>query len=238
MTGPASPRDRLVFPLDVPDLGSATDWLARLAGEVGVFKVGLELFTSAGPAAVQRVHQAGAACFLDLKLHDIPATMAKAVEAAARLDVRYLTVHASAGPTALHAAADAARGTDTRLLAVTVLTSLAQAELAAVGIEGTVATAARRLAGVARDVGIDGLVTSAHECAALRSELGEDTLLVVPGIRPPGSDPDDQQRAATPAEAVRAGADLLVVGRPIRTASNPVAAARDVVDAIGGAAGP
>ncbi|MFW6197273.1 MAG: orotidine-5'-phosphate decarboxylase, partial [Myxococcota bacterium] len=193
----AAPRERLVFPLDVPDLTSAAGWVDRLAPEVGVFKVGLELFTAEGPEAVRRVHDAGAGCFLDLKLHDIPATVGKAVTAATRLGVRYLTVHALSGPEGLRAASDAARGTGTRLLAVTVLTSLGPADLAAVGLGGTVADATRRLAVLARDAGIDGFVTSPQECADLRGEVGPDAVLVVPGIRPEGSAPDDQRRAAT-----------------------------------------
>ena len=128
-----NPHERIVFPLDVADLGEAEQWLARLAGEVGVFKVGLELFTAVGPAAVDAVHAAGAACFLDLKLHDIPATVASATRSAARLGVRYLTLHASAGPAALAAAAETVAGTETELLAVTVLTSLDDAALERIG---------------------------------------------------------------------------------------------------------
>jgi orotidine-5'-phosphate decarboxylase len=224
-----------VFPLDVPDLGTASAWVDRLAASVGVFKVGLQLFTAEGPAAVRRVHERGGACFLDLKLHDIPATVASAVTSAAGLGVRYLTVHAANGPRALEAAAAAARPTGTRLLAVTVLTSLGPDELRAVGLEGSPEAAALRLARLARDAGIDGFVTSPHECATLRRELGGDALLVVPGVRPQGSAPDDQRRAATPGEATRAGADLLVVGRPIRGAQDPVAAAQAIAAEIASA---
>jgi orotidine-5'-phosphate decarboxylase len=229
-----SARDRLVFPLDVPNLDAASVWVDRLAEQVGVFKVGLELFTAEGPEAVRRVHAAGCACFLDLKLHDIPATVASAVTAAAELGVRYLTVHASSGPAALQAAAAAAQGTGTRLLAVTVLTSMGPEDLGAIGLQGTPEEAVLRLARMAAGAGIDGFVTSPHECQALRQAVGQEALLVVPGVRPASSALDDQRRAATPADAVRAGADLLVVGRPIRNASNPVAAARAIAADIAG----
>jgi orotidine-5'-phosphate decarboxylase len=226
------PRDRLVFPLDVPDLETARVWIDRLAGEVGVLKVGLELFTAVGPDAVRAVHASGAKCFLDLKLHDISATMASAVRAAARLGVEYLTVHAAAAPAALAAVRDAADGSKTRLLAVTVLTSLDADELEAIGLAGPPAAAVERLARLAVRQGIDGLVCSPEECAALRRSLADDVLLVVPGIRPAGSERGDQARVATPGRARREGADLLVVGRPIRHADDPVAAARAIVAEI------
>ncbi len=226
------PRERLVFPLDVPDLETAQRWIDRLAGEVGVLKVGLELFTAAGPDAIRAVHAAGAKCFLDLKLHDISATMAAAVRAAARLGVEYLTVHAVAAPAALDAVREAASGSPTRLLAVTVLTSLDAPQLDAIGLAGPPAAAVERLARLATAHGLDGLVCSPEECAVLRRALGDDVMLVVPGIRPEGSARGDQARVATPAQARRDGADLLVVGRPIRNADDPVAAARAVVAEI------
>jgi orotidine-5'-phosphate decarboxylase len=229
-------KERLVLPLDVPDLDGAAALVSRLHGEVGVFKVGLELFTAAGPAAVEVVHDVGAQCFLDLKLHDIPATMAGAVASAAELGVKYLTLHALAGRRALAAAREAADGGPTRLLAVTVLTSLDDEELGELGMAGT-DDVVRRLARVSVDEGIDGLVCSARECEDLRRTLGADPLLVVPGIRPAGVDARDQRRTATPAAAIERGADLLVVGRPIREAADPVAAARAVVADIAAAAG-
>lgn len=226
------PRDRLVFPLDVPDLETAQEWIDRLSGEVGVLKVGLELFTAAGPDAVRAVHASGSKCFLDLKLHDISATMASAVRAAVKLGVDYLTVHAAAAPAGLAAVRDAAADSNTRLLAVTVLTSLDAGELDAIGLEGPPAAAVERLARLAMRHGIDGLVCSPEECASLRRSLADDVLLVVPGIRPAGSDRGDQTRVATPGRARRDGADLLVVGRPIRNAEDPVAAARAIVAEI------
>lgn len=228
-------RERLVLPLDVPDLDTARGHIERLAPEVGVFKVGLQLYTAAGPSAVRAVHDAGAACFLDLKLHDIPATMAHATEAAVALGVRFLTVHAAAGPAALRAVADIARGTSTQLLAVTVLTSLDDGELEAVGLAGPPAEAVLRLGELAIQAGLDGLVCSPHECAALRDTLGPDVTLMVPGVRPAGAALGDQRRAATPGDAIRAGASLLVVGRPIRNAEDPALAARAVVDEIAAA---
>jgi orotidine-5'-phosphate decarboxylase len=216
---------RLVFPLDVPDLDEARDWVRLLSGRVGVFKVGLELFTATGPASVAVVREAGAACFLDLKLHDIPATMAGAVRRAADLGVRFLTVHTAAGPRALRAAAEAAAGSGTTLLGVTVLTSLDDDELQAIGLPAPAEAAASRLGALARQAGVPGIVCSAHELPRLRRELGPEVVLVVPGIRPAGDQPGDQRRVATPVDAVRAGADLLVVGRPIRNAADPVAAA-------------
>ncbi len=226
-------HERIVFPLDVSSLDEARGWLDRLGTHVGVYKVGLELFTAVGPAAVEAVHAAGAACFLDLKLHDIPATVASAVRSAAALGVRYLTLHASAGPAALAAAVETARTTDTQLLAVTVLTSLDQGALDAIGLEGTPEAAVSRLAQVGHDAGVDGFVCSPREVAGLRQQLGSGATLVVPGVRPEGTATGDQRRTATPAEARAAGADLLVIGRPIRLADDPVAAARAIADEIG-----
>jgi orotidine-5'-phosphate decarboxylase len=231
------PKERLAVALDLPDLSAARAHMERLQGEVGLFKVGLELFTAAGPDAVRAVHDTGAACFLDLKLHDIPATVGRAVEAAVRQNVRYLTLHAAAGSDALAAAASAARGSDTHLIAVTVLTSLDAAALDAIGMAGPANHAALRLGRLARQAGVDGLVTSAHECPSLRRELGPQPLLVVPGVRPPETDRGDQRRVTTPDQAVRAGADLLVVGRPIRDAADPVAVARAIRGAIAAEAG-
>jgi orotidine-5'-phosphate decarboxylase len=232
---PEDPRAKLCLALDVAELASAEPLIDRMRGEVGVLKVGLELYTAEGPAAVRAVQRSGARCFLDLKLHDIPATVAKAVSAARSLGVDYLTVHASSGRAALEAAV-AAAGDEVTLLAVTVLTSLEAEDLASVGMAGPPADAVSRLAKLAIDAGVPGLVCSPKECARLRAELGPAPRLVVPGIRPAGASLDDQQRAATPAEAIRDGASILVVGRPIRGAADPVAAARAVVAEIAAAA--
>lgn len=223
-----------MFPLDVPDLEQARAWIARLSAEVGVFKVGLELFVAAGPSAVRAVHDAGARCFLDLKLHDIPATMAAATARAVADEVAFLTVHAAAGPSALRAVAEVARGSRTQLLAVTVLTSLDAAELSAVGLDAP-ASAAARLAAVATSAGVSGLVCSPQEVSALRAVVGPSGVLMVPGVRPAGAAAGDQRRVATPADTIRAGADYLVVGRPIREAADPVASARAIVAEIANA---
>lgn len=220
------PGSRIALALDVPDLDTAKTLIEKTSPHVSTFKVGLELYTAVGPAAVEAVHAAGAKCFLDLKLHDIPATMGRAVAQAASMGVAYLTVHGVAGLDSLRQASDNA--SSTRLLAVTVLTSLDAAALEAIGLSGGPRNAADRLAKLAWDAGLRGFVTSAHECAALRAALGEDAFLVTPGIRPSGSDVGDQRRVMTPADAIQAGADLLVVGRPIRDADNPTEAAADI----------
>ena len=221
-----------MFPLDVPALADADALVELLHPEVGVFKVGLELFTAAGPNALRAAQARGRRVFLDLKLHDIPATVERAVAAAARLGATYLTVHASGGPEMLRAAARAARGTELTLLAVTVLTSADEHTLSAVGLAGPLPDAVSRLARLAIDSGIHGFVCSATECPRLRRELGDGVLLVTPGVRMEGDAAGDQKRVATPAGAIAAGADLLVVGRSIRDAASPLTAAGRVVQEI------
>ncbi len=227
-------RERLVFPLDYPSLGEARAGVERVAPAVGVLKVGLELFVREGPAAVEVGRAFGRDVFLDLKLHDIPETVERAVAGAAALGVRYLTVHAAGGPAMLgRAVGAAARGErPMTILAVTVLTSLDPPALAAQGVQGTASEQVVRLAKMAWEVGVRGFVASAAEMRALRAALGPEALLVAPGIRPSGSGAADQKRVATPAQAVADGADLLVVGRPIRDAANPRAAAEAVVAEI------
>ncbi len=220
------PGSRIAVALDVPDLDTAKQLIDATREHVGTFKVGLELYTAVGPAAVEAVHAAGAKCFLDLKLHDIPTTMGRSVARAASMGVAFLTVHAVAGLDSLRRASDNAGST--RLLAVTVLTSLDAEALEAIGLKGGPRNAVDRLAKLAWDAGLRGFVTSAHECAALRETLGEQAFLVAPGIRPANSDLGDQKRVMTPADAIKAGADLLVVGRPIRDADNPAEAAADI----------
>ena len=224
------PASRIALALDVSDLETAKQLIEKTREHVGTFKVGLELYTAVGPAAIEAVHAAGSQCFLDLKLHDIPATMGRSVARAAAMGVAYLTVHGVAGLESLQQANRNAGST--RLLAVTVLTSLDAAALEAIGLIGGPRSAADRLAKLAWDAGIRGFVTSAHECASLRDELGEEAFLVTPGIRPTGSNIDDQKRVMTPADAIEAGADLLVVGRPIRNASDPAKAAADIAHQV------
>jgi len=220
------PGSRIALALDVPDLDAAKELIEKTHEHVGTFKVGLELYTAVGPAAVEAVHAAGAQCFLDLKLHDIPATMGRAVARAASMGIAYLTVHGVAGRESLLQAHDNAGSM--RLLAVTVLTSLDAPDLEAIGLTGGPRNAANRIARLAWDAGLRGFVTSARECAALRRTLGPEAFLVTPGIRPAGSDVDDQKRVVTPGEAIEAGADLLVLGRPIRDANDPTEAAAEI----------
>jgi orotidine-5'-phosphate decarboxylase len=217
-------RAPIAVALDGPDLETAARWAALVTPHVSTVKVGLELYLRYGPEAVASVRGAsGVQVFLDLKLHDIPATVAGAARAVARLRPALLTVHAAAGAAAIAAAADAAPGI--RIVAVTVLTSLGEADMARIGLAGPVSEAARRLAALAVEAGARGLVCSPREVAAVRAEVGDDILLITPGVRPAGASPHDQARVATPEEALRAGADLLVIGRPITGAADPGAAA-------------
>jgi orotidine-5'-phosphate decarboxylase len=227
-------RERLVFPLDFATLAEARLAATRLAPAVGVLKVGLELFVSEGPSATALGRELGLDVFLDLKLHDIPETVDRAVASVAALGVRYLTVHASGGVAMLQRAVARAAEATTPLtiLAVTVLTSLDEGDLRAQGVEATPSEQVLRLAQVAWSAGVRGFVTSPAEARALRAALGPEALLVTPGIRPIGAAAGDQKRIATPTSAIADGADLLVVGRPIRDAADPLAAASAVVAEI------
>ena len=221
------------------DMASADDALAMVErlGDLGDFyKVGLELYARAGPAVVEELISREKRVFLDLKLHDIPNTVAGAVRASCDLGVDLLTVHGAGGPTMLQAARSAVSGR-LRLLAVTVLTSLTPDEISTVwGREiGSVRDEVGRLATLARDAGMHGVVASALEASWIRGRVGERFLIVTPGIRPAGTDRGDQSRVATPADAVRAGADYLVVGRAVTTADDPVAALAAVLDEAQGA---
>jgi orotidine-5'-phosphate decarboxylase len=223
----------LCVALDVPDLPSATKLVDQLSGLVPVFKIGLELFCSEGPAAVSAVRDRGHDVFLDLKINDIPRQAEGAVRSARRIGVSYLTVHANGGRTMLRAARDAAEE-PLRLLAVSVLTSLVDADLAELGVERGTGRQVFALAEMAAEEQMDGVVLSASELADVRSAHTE-LLLVTPGIRPGSSDAGDQRRVSTPAGAIAAGADLLVVGRPITAAVDPKVAAQNVLAEIEGA---
>jgi orotidine-5'-phosphate decarboxylase len=222
------PSDRLIVALDFPDSRAALALVDRLHGATRWLKVGLELYIAEGNSLVTELKRRGYSIFLDLKLHDIPNTVASAVRAAARLDVNMLTVHAAGGSEMLTAAVQAA---ESRLavLAVTVLTSMDAAQLEATGVMGTPAGQVERLASVALACGVSGLVCSPNEVASLRSHFGNEPLLVIPGIRPEGAEVGDQRRVATPAAAIASGASYLVVGRPITRAVDPEAAARAVL---------
>ena len=226
---------RIAAALDTADLARAEALAAALAPpRCGVLKVGLELFGAAGPGAVRRIG-AHAPVFLDLKLHDIPNTVAGAVRALLPLRPAMLTLHAAGGPAMIAAArteAERVSGKRPVLLAVTVLTSLDAATLAATGVVGGPVQQVLRLARLALEAGADGLVCSPQEVSRLRDAFGADPLLVVPGVRPAGSAAGDQARTATPAEAVAAGADWIVVGRPITAAADPAAAAAAIAAEI------
>ena len=229
-----TPRDRLIVALDVPDVGAARSLAESLAGEVGMLKVGSQLFTAAGPDIVRALVKGGHRVFLDLKFHDIPNTVAGAVASAAGLGASLLTIHSAGGPAMIEAAARAAEGSRTRVLAITVLTSLDAAALEAIGMAGDVDAAVLRLARMAADAGADGIVASPHEAAALRAVQEPGFLIVTPGIRPSGAALGDQSRVASPSAALAAGADYLVVGRPITEAAVPRAAARAIVHEMEG----
>ena len=222
-------RDRLIVALDVPKADEARALVERLQGKVGLFNVGSQAFTAAGPELVREIVSRGERVFLDLKFHDIPNTVAGAVASASQLGVSLLTVHGLGGRAMLEAAVGALPAMGTRLLAITVLTSHDEAGLGEVGVAGGVTDSVRRLARLAKDAGADGVVASPHEVALIREACGRDFLVVTPGIRPKGAATGDQARAATPASALAAGADYLVVGRPITEAADPAAAADRIV---------
>jgi len=210
----------------------------QLKGVIGFVKVGNQLFTAEGPQAVRQLAGLGADIFLDLKFHDIPNTVSKAVAAAAELpNVRLLTMHAAGGMAMMKAASEAIAGLKNRpaLLGVTILTSLDNAAIKQVGLGGTVSSRAVALARLAKKAGLDGVVSSGHEVQAIRKACGEDFLILVPSVRPAGSSSNDQARVATPAEATRAGANFLVVGRPITAATNPREAALAIIEEVASA---
>ena len=223
------PSDRLIVALDVPDAPAARALVDRLAGHVGLFKVGSQLFTAAGPDLVREIVGRGERVFLDLKYHDIPNTVSGAVAAASRLGVTLMDVHALGGRAMMEAAVGALPATGMRLLAITVLTSHDEAALERMGLGGPIPEAVRRLALLAREAQVDGVVASPHEVPLIREACGSDFLIVTPGIRPAGSAKGDQSRLATPGAALAAGADYIVVGRPITESLDPAGAAEAIV---------
>lgn len=226
-------KDRLAVALDVPDAQAARDLVDRLGDSCRWLKVGMELYYAGGNPLLETLRSRGYRIFLDLKLHDIPNTVAGGIRSVAKAGAELLTVHAGGGATMLAAAAEAAQASGApRLLAVTVLTSMDAVELKSAGVCSTLAEQVLRLARLAKSAGINGMVCSAEEVASLRVELGPEALLVVPGIRPAGSDLNDQRRIATPAEAIASGASMLVVGRPITQAADPAQAVRSIVEEI------
>ena len=235
-------RSRLAIALDLPDRDSLLAMAHRVAPEVGFLKLGLEAFLAEGPALVREVVASGTGVFLDLKLHDIPNTVSRAAAAAVRTGASIVNCHAAGGTEMMKAFGEGARAAAAKeghpapkLIAVTILTSLDAAAVRAVGLEGSPREAALRLAILAKESGLDGVVCSPEEIETIRAACGGDFLLVVPGVRPRGEAAGDQRRIATPSEAIRAGADLLVVGRPITGAPDPVAAARAIAAEIAAA---
>jgi len=227
------PRDRLIVALDLPSVAAAEAMVARLGDSVSFYKIGYQLAFAGGLSFAEGLARAGRQVFLDLKLHDIGNTVHKGVESVARLGATFLTVHAY--PQTMKAAVEARGQAGLRILAVTVLTSYDDADLAAAGYDFTVAELVAERAAQARDIGIDGLVCSAEEAAGLRPLVGSGMALVTPGIRPAGADSGDQKRIMTPAAAIAAGADYLVVGRPVVAAADPKAAAQAIIAEIAGA---
>ena len=232
MTGVA-PRGRLIVALDVPNVGAAERLIERIGDAASFYKVGLELAYGGGLELAADLASRGKQVFLDLKLHDIPNTVERATAQAAKLGARFLTVHAY--PQTMRAAVAGARGSGLKVLGVTVLTSCDDRDLTEAGYRFGVKELVRRRAELARALGADGLVASAAEAAAIRAAVGKDMILVTPGVRPAGAAAGDQKRIATPAQAVRGGADYLVIGRPVTQSPDPRAAALSIVSEIGAA---
>jgi orotidine-5'-phosphate decarboxylase len=225
------PRQRLIVALDVSSSAAAQKIVAAVGDSAHAYKVGMQLYTAEGPPIVRDLVSSGRKVFLDLKYHDIPNTVGAAVCEAAQLGVSMLTVHACGGARMLSAAVQSAQSANPKLLvlAVTVLTSLDDADLNMLGLRGGVLDQALRLAALALSHGCQGIVASAQEASALREEFGPDFVIVTPGVRPAGSGVDDQARVVTPAEAIAAGASYIVVGRPITAAPDPAAEARAIL---------
>jgi orotidine-5'-phosphate decarboxylase len=227
-----NPRERIIVALDLPTSEAALALVRKLSPHAGLFKIGLQLYTAAGPDIVRAVRDLGGRVFLDLKLHDIPNTVGRAVEAAGSLGVKMLTLHLSGGRAMVEAGVRAV-APEMLLLGVTVLTSADEATLRETGVDSPMEEQVLRLAKLGAECGIGGVVASALELAPLRRAHGTNFKIVTPGIRPPGSSADDQRRALTPAEALKAGADFLVIGRPITAAQNPRAALEQLLaDAV------
>jgi orotidine-5'-phosphate decarboxylase len=225
-------KDKIIVPLDVPTANAARELINAIGGTVGFFKIGNQLFTGAGPAIVREVLDSGSKVFLDLKYHDIPNTVRHSVESACALDVDMLTIHLSGGRAMCEAAVAGRASSETLVLGVTVLTSLSDDALSEVGIRGTVQEEVLVLAELAKKTGVTGLVASPHELTLLRNRYGSMFTTVIPGIRPKWSEAWDQKRVLTPRQAVDAGADYLVIGRPITASSDPKDAVKRIIDEL------
>ena len=225
-------KNQIFCAVDTVDVGAARNLVTTVSGLIGGVKLGLEFFTANGCDGVRKVMDgATLPLFIDLKFHDIPNTVAGAVRGISCLNPTFFTIHAGGGGAMMKAAVDAAEGRS-KVLAVTILTSLAEADMAPMGISGSVADQVKRLADLAQASGVGGLVCSPHEVTMLRNHIGPTLSLMVPGIRPKGSAADDQARTLTPAEALKVGADYLVIGRPITAAADPAQAARAILDSL------
>jgi orotidine-5'-phosphate decarboxylase len=236
---PKSPKDKIIFALDVEHFREAQQWVSLLKDHIGMFKVGKQLFTHAGPKVVDMIRQKGEKVFLDLKFHDIPNTVAKAGEEATKLNVTMFNLHALGGFEMMKKTAEAAKTTARAIgipkpliLAVTVLTSMDETMLKEVGVQGPIFEEVGRLALLAMKAGVDGVVASPQEIGLIRERCGANFLIVTPGIRLPGEKKDDQMRTLSPKEAVVAGADYLVIGRPIKEAPNPLEAVQKILEDI------
>ncbi len=236
MTGTTSPRDRLIVALDLPSVAQARAMIETLGDAVSFYKIGMELTYSGGLPLAEELVRAGKKVFLDLKLHDIPNTVARATEQVAHLGATFLTIHAY--PQTMKAARQALGNSPLKLLAVTVMTSYDDNDLREAGFALGVKDLVARRAQQAKEAGVHGLILSAEEAAGMRAALGPDMLLVTPGIRPAGADVADQKRVMTPARAIAAGADHLVIGRPVTQAADPKAAAEAIVAEIAAARAP
>jgi orotidine-5'-phosphate decarboxylase len=232
-------KDRIIFALDVGDMASAKKWVQTLGGSVGWFKVGLELFTAAGPEIVELITSSGIRCFLDLKFHDIPNTVAGAVKSAVRLKAEMMTLHISGGREMIKAAVKAADEESSslglprpRLIGVSVLTSLNQDDLPVIGVDRPLKDQVSGLVTMACEQGIGGIVCSPADLPFVRPLVPRDKMVITPGIRPQWSETGDQKRIATPGSAIAAGADLMVIGRPISHAPDPLDAVKKIVDEI------
>ena len=241
MSHPAirEPKDRIIFALDVDHFSEAQRWVNLLKDRVGLFKVGKQLFTHSGPKVIDMIRQKGQKVFLDLKFHDIPNTVARAGEEATKLEVTMFNLHALGGSEMMRKTVEASRATAKNLgfpapmiLAVTILTSMDEGMLREVGIQGPIQEEVAKLAVLAKQAGVDGVVASPQETPIIRERCGKTFLIVTPGIRLPSDKKDDQKRTLSPREAVAAGASYLVVGRPIKEAKNPLEAVEHIVEDI------
>jgi orotidine-5'-phosphate decarboxylase len=234
-----SPKEKIIFALDVEHFREAQQWVNLLKDQVGIFKVGKQLFTHAGPKVIDMIRQKGQKVFLDLKFHDIPNTVAKAGEEATKLHVSMFNLHALGGSEMMKKTVETSRATAKSLgipkpliLAVTILTSMDEEMLKEVGIHGPILEEVGRLAQLSLKAGVDGVVASPQEIGIIRQKCGEDFLIITPGIRLPTGKKDDQKRTLSPKEAVLAGANYLVIGRPIKEAKDPLEAVQKIIEDI------